>query len=227
MLLQIRGTSVLFKSKTALTTELLLMCRSRTGTGLVLSRGRGFRLGNSMLISSFTMWERIRLFVQLGNTLVFSYLDHAHQKNIRVYRTDACFSCEFFMTKCTLNKHGRTLWRWEHAEVLDEMRERLLREPEKLALRKRIVEHPFGTMKRAFNQGYLLLRGLRKVSGEVGFTMLAYNMRRVLNILGPGVCGFSGEVGKNGSGKIEKQDFSKLEASKRKVNNEFSHGLCS
>jgi transposase len=122
-----------------------------------------------------------------GNKLVFSYLDHAHQKNIRVYRTDACFSCEFFMTKCTLNKHGRTLWRWEHAEVLDELRARMLREPEKLALRKSLVEHPFGTMKRAFNQGYLLLKGLRKVSGEVGFTMLVYNMRRVLNILGPGL----------------------------------------
>jgi len=121
-----------------------------------------------------------------GNTLIFSYLDHAHQKNIRVYRTDRCFSCEFFMTKCTLNKHGRTLWRWEHAEVLDAMRARLLHEPEKVAMRKGVVEHPFGTMKRAFNQGYLLLRGLRKVSGEVGFTMLAYNMRRVLSILGPG-----------------------------------------
>ena len=121
-----------------------------------------------------------------GNKLVFSYLDHAHQKNIRVYRTGACFSCEFFMTKCTLNKHGRTLWRWEHAEVLDELRARMLREPERMALRKRLVEHLFGTMKRAFNQGYLLLRGLRKVSGEVGFTMLAYNIRRVLNILGPG-----------------------------------------
>jgi transposase len=122
-----------------------------------------------------------------GNKLSFHYLDRAHQKNIRVYRTDACFSCEFFMTKCTLNKHGRTLWRWEHAEVLDELRERMLREPEKMALRKRLVEHPFGTMKRAINQGYLLLRGLRKVSGEVGFTMLAYNIRRVLNILGPGL----------------------------------------
>jgi hypothetical protein len=42
-------------------------------------------------------------------------------------------------------------------------------------------------MKRAFNQGYLLLKGLRKVRGEVGFTMLAYNMRRTFNILGVGV----------------------------------------
>jgi len=122
-----------------------------------------------------------------GNKLVFSYLDRAHQKNIRVYRTDACFSCEFFMVKCTLNRHGRTLWRWEHAEVLDELRERMLREPKKMALRKSLVEHPFGTMKRAFNQGYLLLKGLRKVRGEVGYTMLAYNIRRVLNILGLGL----------------------------------------
>ena len=47
-----------------------------------------------------------------------------------------------------------------------------------------MCEHPFGTIKRGFNQGYLLLKGLRKVGGEMGFTMLAYNMRRVINILG-------------------------------------------
>ena len=49
-----------------------------------------------------------------------------------------------------------------------------------------MVEHPFGTIKRAFNQGYLLLKGLRKVKGDIGFTMLAYNMRRAINILGVG-----------------------------------------
>jgi transposase len=120
-----------------------------------------------------------------GNRLEFSYLDHAHEKKMRVYRTDACFSCEFFLTKCTRYKRGRTVWRWEHAEVVEAMRERMRLEPEKLAGRKKIVEHPFGTIKRAFNQGYLLLKGLRKATGEVGFTMLAYNIRRVLNILGP------------------------------------------
>jgi hypothetical protein len=72
-------------------------------------------------------------------------------------------------------------------EVVEEMRERMRLEPWKLEARKNLVEHPFGTMKRAFNQGYLLLKGLRKVVGEVGVTMLAYNMRRVLNLLGPKV----------------------------------------
>ena len=120
-----------------------------------------------------------------GKRLEFSYLDHAHEKKMRVYRTDACFSCEYFLTKCTRYKRGRTVWRWEHMEVVEEMKLRMKLEPWKLKARKRIVEHPFGTMKRAFNQGYLLLKGLRKTAGEVGFTMLAYNMRRVLNILGP------------------------------------------
>jgi transposase len=120
-----------------------------------------------------------------GKRLGFAYLDHAHEKRMRVYRTDACFSCGFFLTKCTRYKRGRTVWRWEHAEVVEDMKQRMRLEPWKLEARKRIVEHPFGTIKRAFNQGYLLLKGLRKTAGEVGFTMLAYNMRRVLNILGP------------------------------------------
>jgi transposase len=120
-----------------------------------------------------------------GKRLKLAYLDHAHEKKMRVYRTDACFSCEFFLTKCTRYKRGRTVWRWEHAEVVEEMKKRMKLEPWKLEARKSIVEHPFGTIKRAFNQGYLLLKGLRKTAGEVGFTMLAYNMRRVLNILGP------------------------------------------
>jgi len=123
-----------------------------------------------------------------GNRLEFSRWDNSRERRMKGYksRSNACFACEFFLTKCTRDKCGRTAWRWEYAEVVDEMKERMKREPEKLAMRKKIVEHPFGTIKRAFNQGYLLLKGLKKVNGEVGFTMLAYNMRRVLNILGPG-----------------------------------------
>ena len=120
-----------------------------------------------------------------GNKLAFWGLAHLYGRMMRVYRTDVCLSCSFFMTKCTRNKMGRMVFRWEHEELIEEMRERMRLEPWKMDARKSIVEHPFGTMKRAFNQGYLLLKGLRKVCGEVGFTMLAYNMRRALNILGP------------------------------------------
>jgi fatty acid desaturase len=81
------------------------------------------------------------------------------------------------------------MFRGEYDNAVDRLRARLARPEgkEKLRLRRMLVEHPFGTMKRAFNQGYLLLKGLRKVKGEVGFTMLAYNMRRAINILGVGM----------------------------------------
>jgi hypothetical protein len=78
--------------------------------------------------------------------------------------------------------------RWEYQDAVDRLRARLESSDgkEKVRLRRMLVEHPFGTMKRAFNQGYLLLKGFRKVKGEVGFTLLAYNMRRAINILGVG-----------------------------------------
>jgi hypothetical protein len=105
----------------------------------------------------------------------------------RLYRTAACATCPL-RSRCTRNKLGRIIFRSEYQDVIDRLRARLKSDEGqgKLNKRKEIVEHPFGTMKRAFNQAYLLLKSLRKVNGEVGFTMLAYNMRRVINILGVG-----------------------------------------
>ena len=64
------------------------------------------------------------------------------------------------------------------------MQERVEKEPQKLHSRKAIVEHLFGTMKRGWDAGYFLLRGLEKVRGEFSLTALCYNLRRVLNIVG-------------------------------------------
>jgi hypothetical protein len=71
-----------------------------------------------------------------------------------------------------------------HEEVVDEMRERVRLHPQVMDGRKEVAEHPFGTIKRAFGASYLLLKGLRKVNGEVGLLMITYNLRRALNILG-------------------------------------------
>jgi hypothetical protein len=103
-----------------------------------------------------------------------------------VYRCQkgVCSSCQFFMTKCTGNKVGRLIWRWVHEEVVDDMRKRMKSHPEIMGERKKVVEHAFGTLKRAFGAPFLLLRGLRKVSGEVGLLLFSYNLRRALNILG-------------------------------------------
>ena len=105
---------------------------------------------------------------------------------IRRYATDQCRSCPHFMTRCTHNPRGRWIRRTEYADVVEAMRARM-DSPEGRALfdlRKSTVEHPFGTMKRGFDQGYLLLKGLRKVTGELGLTMLAYNLRRILGLVG-------------------------------------------
>ena len=81
------------------------------------------------------------------------------------------------------------MFRGAYDGAVDRLRARLssFEGKEKVRLRRMLAEHPFGTIKRAFNQGYLLMKGLRKVKGEVGFTMLAYNMRRAINILGVGM----------------------------------------
>jgi transposase len=101
----------------------------------------------------------------------------------RVYMTGACRTCPF-MARCTNGKTGRRITRSIDQDIIDELFKRTRLEPEKLEERVKLAEHPFGTIKRAFNQGYFLLKGLRKVNGEMGFTVLAYDIRRALNILG-------------------------------------------
>jgi hypothetical protein len=84
-----------------------------------------------------------------------------------------CTSCRF-CAMCTRNKtRGRSVIRWEHEDVIEALIQRT-KTKDGLALiqkRKELCEHTFGTVKRAFNQGYLLLKGLRKVNGEAGFTI--------------------------------------------------------
>ena len=120
-----------------------------------------------------------------GSRLVFKRTVLRLGKSMRMYESKACFSCRYFGVACTSNRRGRVIERWKHEAVLEEMRIRLNDSPFMMNIRRAVVEHVFGTVKRSFNMGYLLLRGLGKVWGEVGFTMLAYNLRRALNILGP------------------------------------------
>jgi len=67
--------------------------------------------------------------------------------------------------------------------MMAEIEERTRQHPEKIAVRKGLVEHPFGTLKRAMGHGYFLTKGLEKVAGEMSLSVLAYNMKRVLNIV--------------------------------------------
>lgn len=106
-----------------------------------------------------------------------------HGKMMGRYKTDWCRDCEL-KPRCTRNKNGRTIYRWEHEEILEQMRERVENNRDMIKKRQELSEHPFGTIKRAFNQGYMLMKRLVKVGGEMALTMLAYNITRVINIVG-------------------------------------------
>ena len=118
-----------------------------------------------------------------GHELTFGVIYEKNGKMMKEYKSDSCSSCKD-KSKCTRNKKGRVIFRWEHEGILDNMRKRVRETKDVIKKRNCMCEHPFGTIKRGFNQGYLLLKGLSKVGGEMGLTMIAYNMRRVINIIG-------------------------------------------
>jgi len=118
-----------------------------------------------------------------GKELEFQHAARHHGKKMRFYKNRECMSCRA-RRLCTRNKDGRIIARWEHEKVLEEMRERVRQEKEKVKLRSLLTEHIFGTMKRGFNQGYMLLRGKERVKAEISLTVLSYNLKRALNVVG-------------------------------------------
>jgi len=113
----------------------------------------------------------------------FRTITKADGRRIRIYRTPACQSCPL-KGECTTSKRGRYIYRWEHQQVIERLAERLTDNPQMSSLRKTLVEHPFGTLKGAWGYRNFLLRGKKKVETETGLMLLAYNIRRALNVLG-------------------------------------------
>lgn len=100
------------------------------------------------------------------------------------YQCQTCDQCPD-REKCTTNKRGRSLDRWVHEELMEQMQQRVQSSPELMKQRKSQVEHPFGTIKRSLGFDYQLLRRLEKVNAEFSITFLVYNMKRVMNIMSP------------------------------------------
>jgi transposase len=119
-----------------------------------------------------------------GKELSYRFDSMEQGRPVRSYEIFGCNSCEL-KSKCSINKKGRRrITRWVDEAILEAMARRVAENPEKVELRKCLAEHPFGTIKRAMNQGYFLMRGLTKVGAETSLTILAYNLKRVINILG-------------------------------------------
>jgi transposase len=117
-----------------------------------------------------------------GERLTFRFATVEQGRHIRYYATSACRACPL-TPQCTCNKGGRRLTRWVEEHLLEAMEQRVRSRPEVTKQRNQPVEHPFGTMKRWWDAGYFLMRGLEKVRTEFSLTVLAYNLRRVLNLV--------------------------------------------
>ena len=96
----------------------------------------------------------------------------------------ACFTCPL-KPRCTAEKVKRVK-RWKHEDVLDVMQDRLDRMPDAMGVRRQTVEHPFGTLKAWMGATHFLTRTLDKVRTEMSLHVLAYNLKRMITILGVG-----------------------------------------
>jgi hypothetical protein len=76
--------------------------------------------------------------------------------------------------------------RWQHEDVLDRMQARLERMPEAITIRRQTVEHPFGTIKAWMGSTHFLMKTLQKVKTEMSLHVLAYNLKRMITIVGAG-----------------------------------------
>jgi hypothetical protein len=76
--------------------------------------------------------------------------------------------------------------RWQHEDVLDRMQARLDGLPEAMLIRRQTVEHPFGTIKAWMGCTHFLMKTLEKVRTEMSLQVLAYNLKRMISILGVG-----------------------------------------
>jgi transposase len=118
-----------------------------------------------------------------GEELRYRFGTKEKGRAIRYYSTSACGRCAL-KAQCTRNKRNRRITRWEYEDVLERMKQRVDQHPELMRQRKMIVEHPFGTIKRWMEQSFFLMRGKNKVSAEMSLTVLAYNLRRVITLIG-------------------------------------------
>jgi transposase len=117
-----------------------------------------------------------------GERLAYSFTTQENGLVLRRYLTNACQRCAI-KKSCTTAKQRR-ISRWEHEHVLEAVQHRLDQHPEKMRQRRETVEHPFGTIKARMGATHFLMKTLPRVASEMALHVLAYNLTRVMNIMG-------------------------------------------
>lgn len=133
------------------------------------------------------MMKRMTLFA-VRKTLLSN--GNWYQKNrgksftlVKHYKTNACDSC-VAKTLCTRNPKGRLIERSEHAPYVGQNKKNIDADPQTYKKRQAIVEHPYGTIKRQWGFYHILTKkGIKRASADVGLMFIAYNLRRIMNIL--------------------------------------------
>ncbi len=117
-----------------------------------------------------------------GERLRYHFTRQEAGRVIRRYWTTACPSCAL-KEQCTPGQERR-ISRWEHEHVLEAVQRRLDENPQAMRQRRETVEHPFGTIKSWMGATHFLMKTLVNVRTEMALNVLAYNMTRVMNIIG-------------------------------------------
>ncbi len=117
-----------------------------------------------------------------GQRLTYRFDSIEHGKTLWVYMKYGCSSCPL-QAKCTSN-NAKRIKRWEKEHILEAAAAELKQQPEAMRQRKRLVEHPYGTIKHWMGSTHFLMKRLPNVQAEMSLHVLAYNLRRAINILG-------------------------------------------
>jgi transposase len=118
----------------------------------------------------------------VGEKLTYRYTNEEDGKTLRRYWTTACPRCPL-KSQCTTGTERR-IARWEHEHLLEAVQQRLDENPQAMRVRRETVEHPFGTLKMRMGATHFLMKRLPKVATEMALHVLAYNLTRVMNIVG-------------------------------------------
>ena len=117
-----------------------------------------------------------------GERLKYYFTAVEHGQQLRRYWTNACRTCAI-KEQCTTGKERR-ITRWEHEHVVEAVQNRLDENPQAMRQRRETVEHPFATIKARMGATHFLMKTLPKVATEMALSVLAYNLTRVMNIVG-------------------------------------------
>ena len=117
-----------------------------------------------------------------GERLTYRYTREENGLALRRYWINSCGTCAI-KHRCTTGKERR-IARWEHEPVLEAVQRRLDENPQAMRRRRETVEHPFGTIKARMGATHFLMKTLPRVASEMALHVLAYNLTRVMNILG-------------------------------------------